>query len=1084
LARAYADRVEPFLTGRGVPAEAVRLAKEAPNPREAVNRVLTWMHDRVRYVSMAFGESAIIPAPPAETLKRAYGDCKDQATVLAATLRAAGIDAQLALLRTGPGEDVIPGLPALNVFDHAIVYVPGKDPFWVDPTSPYARAGELPVGDRGRLALVIHRGTTELVSTPAGDAKLDTYQEVREIHFSEYGKGRVVETTTAGGALEQELRSNFSGTQDGIKKSLREYVEKTYGSKELGSVSYGSTTQVTVPYELKLEAKESSFAYTGLLSAHFTLNEGILWNWLPRTVFEDEPRDLDLVVPMPYTATVKHLIRAPKHFTVKPIPAQPPFKLGPVEITRTFAPQADGSLEAATTLRTLRQRWSAEDLKQFRAGVKRWEGQQAPVLELEHRGQALVDGNQLAQGLSLFQRDVSAAPESAVAQMRLAITLVDAGFGMAAREAARRAVAAAPNDADMHAMLAVVLQRDEFGRALHAGYDRAGAIAELRRAAELEPDEPKRQLDLAVLLEYDERGRRYTRRASLDEAIKGYDSVDRDKLLAFDGGSYAVNPPFALFYAGRFQEALQRAQQLPAERQPHGLHIAAITAQSGPLAGVAEADRLSLRGEQRSESFAVASDMLAQLRRYPEAAALAEAALAGAKQPGNLQVRIKFLRSASAVDPDRMATRTPEEVLKKLFVSAATGRELPEALVAQAARKKDSGVRNYFEGVRDAFRAGPLEPETAGDAAAASFKYQVRGDDKVGWSVEAAAENGQANAPKSRFFLLQEEKAVRVRSAGNLAEVAEQALEDLGSGNVARAKAWLAWAREGVYEGTSDDPLARPAWLRLYEDGKGNLELAAAALCGKKCEERGARVLEQARAKAQGEAAVTLDLALAGAYGKDGTKLLAVAQRLKQTHPNSKTALYHETRALLELKRYSELEQILQARLTQARDDEKPALYQVLSDTRALAGKLKEAMEASKAILDLGRADAGTYNNLAWCAVFAGQLTDENLAHALRAAQTSGFSNLSSLHTLAVFYAETGKLKEAGDALTRILNGRTGQDPDSVDWYIIGRIAEHLHLTAEAKRAYQRVEKPEQNHTTSTYNLAQARLARAAVARP
>ena len=40
-------------------------------------------------------------------------------------LRAAGIPANLALLSSGPGQDVNTDLPGMGVFDHAIVYVPG-----------------------------------------------------------------------------------------------------------------------------------------------------------------------------------------------------------------------------------------------------------------------------------------------------------------------------------------------------------------------------------------------------------------------------------------------------------------------------------------------------------------------------------------------------------------------------------------------------------------------------------------------------------------------------------------------------------------------------------------------------------------------------------------------------------------------------------------------------------------------------------------------------------------------------------------------------------------------------------------------
>ena len=90
---------------------------------------------------MEFGKGAIVPRSSRETLARRYGDCKDQATLLVAMLRVAGIRAQVALLRTGRYADVAPALPGLGDFDHAIVYIPGDRPMWIDPSARCARPG-------------------------------------------------------------------------------------------------------------------------------------------------------------------------------------------------------------------------------------------------------------------------------------------------------------------------------------------------------------------------------------------------------------------------------------------------------------------------------------------------------------------------------------------------------------------------------------------------------------------------------------------------------------------------------------------------------------------------------------------------------------------------------------------------------------------------------------------------------------------------------------------------------------------------------------------------------------------------------
>jgi transglutaminase-like putative cysteine protease len=41
----------------------------------------------VRYTGVEFGEAAIVPRKPSETLERRFGDCKDKAPLLVAMLR-------------------------------------------------------------------------------------------------------------------------------------------------------------------------------------------------------------------------------------------------------------------------------------------------------------------------------------------------------------------------------------------------------------------------------------------------------------------------------------------------------------------------------------------------------------------------------------------------------------------------------------------------------------------------------------------------------------------------------------------------------------------------------------------------------------------------------------------------------------------------------------------------------------------------------------------------------------------------------------------------------------------------------------
>ena len=122
-------------------------------------KLLAAVQRMVRYTGIEFGNAAIVPRMPREILTRRFGDCKDQAALLVAMLRAAGLQADVALLFAGTGPDVVPELPGLGGFNHAIVRMGGDPPLWIDPTVHCLPVGRLPRPDQGRSVACL-RGAT------------------------------------------------------------------------------------------------------------------------------------------------------------------------------------------------------------------------------------------------------------------------------------------------------------------------------------------------------------------------------------------------------------------------------------------------------------------------------------------------------------------------------------------------------------------------------------------------------------------------------------------------------------------------------------------------------------------------------------------------------------------------------------------------------------------------------------------------------------------------------------------------------------------------------------------------------------
>jgi len=78
VAEAYDTLVEPAVTAPLPDGFAQHVIDAKVSDRERVQRPLAAIHTHVRYTGLELGEAAMTPSPPAETLSRGYGDCRDQ----------------------------------------------------------------------------------------------------------------------------------------------------------------------------------------------------------------------------------------------------------------------------------------------------------------------------------------------------------------------------------------------------------------------------------------------------------------------------------------------------------------------------------------------------------------------------------------------------------------------------------------------------------------------------------------------------------------------------------------------------------------------------------------------------------------------------------------------------------------------------------------------------------------------------------------------------------------------------------------------------------------------------------------------
>src|SRR5205823_4270989 len=117
------------------------------------------------------------------------------------------------------------------------------------------------------------------------------------------------------------------------------------------------------------------------------------------------------------------------------------------------------------------------------------------------------------------------------------------------------------------------------------------------------------------------------------------------------------------------------------------------------------------------------------------------------------------------------------------------------------------------------------------------------------------------------------------------------------------------------------------------------------------------------------------DLALARAYMKQKkyADTLPVAERLAAAAPESETAFRLVIGTLIALQRWEDTQKVIQQRLQRLPDD--------LDATRAAvnvaeySGRLDQALHLGRHLVEVGKAESGDYNALAWDALVQGNVT-------------------------------------------------------------------------------------------------------------
>jgi transglutaminase-like putative cysteine protease/predicted Zn-dependent protease len=356
----YADLIRPqFALDASLQSELERLVKDARNDREKIAAIQEFVLRSTHYVALEFGIYSYKPYPVAQIYARRFGDCKDKASLMIALLRAAGIEAEIALVRTRSLGDVSSTPASIALFNHAIVYLPRYE-IWLDGTAEYA-GRELPLEDQGAIALTVNlSGSAQLRRIPVSRAADNYTRHTIRALLSPQGVIQFSGSTVTRGEDAPGLRHDLAVREQQLDMFRRELAE-VFPSVQVDRVAVRGAEELSASVSVDFQGVLNSFEQKRLV----TLNS----SWMPRSyvaaLAAAGTRTQDLVLPSSWTTEEEIHIALPPGADVTALPRDQNISSA-FGSMRLHYKKSRGEIVVQSNLEFEKTRISAQDYPAFR----------------------------------------------------------------------------------------------------------------------------------------------------------------------------------------------------------------------------------------------------------------------------------------------------------------------------------------------------------------------------------------------------------------------------------------------------------------------------------------------------------------------------------------------------------------------------------------------------------------------------------------------------------------------------------------------------------------------------------------------
>jgi len=343
----------------------LEITKDCETPAEKLRAIHDWVIKKIRYLGIEFGRNGYKPHRSTETFKALYGDCKDTATLITAMLKVVNIDSRLVLIRTvDHGKVDADVLPAPNLFNHCIAYVPDVDgkEYWIDCTTDFHQLGEVPYSDQGAQVLVVGPDGGKFVQIPKPRTDENVIEQKVTAQVEKDGSGTLFIRSTYKGQHAPAYRQ-LAETPGQLKRYYEEQGSQRFRGAEMTRLANGGPQELG-PMWIEVEYKVKSLA--GQSGDRKALPSSIEPLNLSQTHLSGNERTHDLELWYPWTRTTEVSYRLDPALKAVNVPEEAELKESFGTFTRKVTLE-NGVIRILDTCVLLSQRIPKEDYAKFSA---------------------------------------------------------------------------------------------------------------------------------------------------------------------------------------------------------------------------------------------------------------------------------------------------------------------------------------------------------------------------------------------------------------------------------------------------------------------------------------------------------------------------------------------------------------------------------------------------------------------------------------------------------------------------------------------------------------------------------------------